>query len=68
MKKSLKRQKTSDKTEPVFTVIKGGMAPVSTRSVDEINTWIEQDYMLFYDKYRKPASKDAHTFVKFILK
>jgi hypothetical protein len=41
---------------------------MSTRSVDEINTWIEQDYMLFYDKYRKPALKDANTFVKFVLK
>jgi hypothetical protein len=68
MKKSLKRQKTSDKTEPVFNVIKDIMSPVSTRSVDEINTWIEQDYMLFYDKYRNPASKDANTFVKFVLK
>jgi hypothetical protein len=69
MKKSSKPQ--NDMTEPVipdFPVIKTEMSFPSIRSLDEINTLIEQDYPFFYESYRKNArKKDARTFVRFEL-
>ncbi len=46
-----KVSKTPNRTPDVnFPVIKSPMQPPSVRSMDEINTWIEQDYELFFDR------------------
>jgi hypothetical protein len=40
-------------------VIKGGMLPPSLRSMDEINEWIEQDYLLFFNREAYEREKRA---------
>lgn len=56
-------------TELVFPVIKGEMASPSIRSMDEIDSWIEHDYALFYDreKYSKDKIKMS-VYERFVLK
>lgn len=51
--------KTRDKLN--FPVIKDDLLPPSLCSLDEINKWIEHDYLLFFDRplYEKEKKKNA---------
>lgn len=54
MRKPLKlwgrEMKKEKENELILPVIEGELLPQSLRSVDEINEWIEQDYLLFFDR------------------
>jgi hypothetical protein len=51
MKKSSRCSKNATSNRELdFPVIKEQMAAPSIRSIDEINTWIEEDYKLFFDR------------------
>lgn len=68
MNESLKPSGNSE-TELVFPVIMGKMAPPSIRSMDEINSWIEHDYALFYDREKfLEDKKKMSVYEKFILR
>lgn len=56
-------------TELIFPVIKEKMAPPSIRTIDEIDSWIEHDYALFYDQERFLEEKrKMSVYKKFVLK
>ena len=50
MKKSLTRSNKTTRDLLDFPVLNEPLAPPSIRSMDEINSWIEQDYALFFDR------------------
>jgi len=69
MKKSSKQQNNPIVENKLnFPEIKGKMLPPSIRSIDEINSLIEEDYALFFNReqYDQEKKKMA-VYVKFVL-
>lgn len=63
----MKKEK-ENKDDLKLPVIKGDIPLPSLRSADEINQWIEEDYMLFFDRKRYYTEKRLHSVnVKFVL-
>lgn len=54
----MRKRKSVLTNELHFPVIKG-MLPHSLRSMDEINEWIEQDYLLFFNREAYEREKRA---------
>lgn len=58
MKKQLNSSKNSDQIK--LPIINGPIAPPSSRSMDEIDAWIEENYRLFFfdrAKYQEEKRK-----------